>query len=176
MALRASGDGVIQSTAKSYVWISGNSVRPYNDDDLTDIDLLNNGGARILSGDAGGGNRNVMLPVTITGPMYGQAVTVTALDIYYRNANEFGGITAVLLRRQTGTCSTNCYVSILSDFSDYTCPTGTSPSGCTIHWDLTANNVLTADSGILYLTLELPFYDNVNWTEIGGARLTLAHE
>ena len=40
---------------------------------------------------------------------------------------------------------------------------------------LTSNNVLTADSGILYLTLELAFSGSTTWVEIGGVRLTLEH-
>ena len=39
-----------------------------------------------------------------------------------------------------------------------------------------SNNILTADSGILYLTLELAFYSDTAWVEIGGVRLTLEHD
>ena len=38
------------------------------------------------------------------------------------------------------------------------------------------NNVLTADSGILYLTLELAFNSDTSWVEVGGVRLTLEHD
>ena len=50
------------------------------------------------------------------------------------------------------------------------------PTGCTLHYDLTTNNVLTADSGILYLTLELAFSGASTRIDIGGVKLTLRHD
>ena len=81
------------------------------------------------------------------------------------------------MRRQTGVCSGSaCFVDLLADGTDHTCVNDDQPTGCTQHWDITANNVLTADSGILYLTIELAFGGTTGWVEIGGARLTLKHE
>ena len=51
----------------------------------------------------------------------------------------------------------------------------TSRPAASCHYDPTSNNVLTADSGILYLTLELAFSGSTTWVEIGGVRLTLEH-
>jgi hypothetical protein len=45
-----------------------------------------------------------------------------------------------------------------------------------LSYALTSNNALTADSGILYLTLELAFNSSTSWVEIGGVRLTLQHD
>ncbi|MFQ5854544.1 MAG: hypothetical protein ACE5LU_02715 [Anaerolineae bacterium] len=171
VAIRASGSGVIQSTAKSYVWISGNGVRPYHQSDTTIIDMDTMGGAITKPGTGSGNRRNVMLPITVPGPLYGQDVTISALDIYWNcRDSQNMGISAVLLRRQTGVGS---YDTIVHDSTDYTCG---EPDGCTIHHDLTSNNVLTADSGILYLTLELAFLDADSWIQVGGVRLTLEHD
>jgi hypothetical protein len=175
-AIKASGTGIIQSSALSYVWISGNGLRPYHQADSTIIDMDTIGGAKVTRG-ATAGTKNVMLPITLPGPLYGQNVTVTGLDIYFLGATEFDGITSVLLRRQTGMCSaSSCYASILSDTAFYGCDDAVTPSGCTQHWNLAANNVLTSSSGVLYLTIELDFSGAAGWVDIGGARLTLRHE
>lgn len=49
-ALKVAGTGKIQSTANSYVWISGNGVRPYHQADTTIIDMDSVGGAKITRG------------------------------------------------------------------------------------------------------------------------------
>ena len=175
IALLASGSGIIQSTAKSYIWVSGNGVRPYRQSDSTTIDMTNQGGARITQG-ATAGHKNVMLPITITGPLFGQNVRITGLDIYWIGASDLDAITAILMRRQTGVCATSaCYVNILFDTADHVCEVSQSPTGCTLHYDQLSNNVLTADSGIIYLTIELAFSSETSWIDIGGVRLTLSH-
>jgi hypothetical protein len=176
VAIKATGTGIIQSTADSYVWISGNGVRPYHQDDSTIIDMNTIGGARIYRG-AAAGYKNVMLPIVIPGQLYGQDVTVSALDIYWVGDTEFEAITAVLLRRQTGVCETSsCYATILHDTVDHACWEYDNPTGCSLHYNLSSNNVLSSSSGILYLTLELGFSGASAWLDIGGVRLTLAHE
>jgi hypothetical protein len=172
-ALVAEGTGIIQSTAKSYVWVSGNGVRPYHQSDSTIIDMDTTGGAMVTRG-ASAGKKNVMLPITVPGPLYGQDVTISDLDIYWRGNTTFEAITAVLLRRQAGVGS---YASIVHDTgASYGCEYTVEPEGCTIHYDTTSNNVLTANSGILYLTLELSFSSSSAWIQIGGVRLTLEHD
>lgn len=176
VAIRAAGTGVIQSSALSYLWISGSNIRPYRQADSTIIDMDTVGGAIVRRGTVAG-NKNVMLPITITGPLYGQNVKVTGLDLYYRASTEFDGITAVVFRRQKGVCgTTDCYDTILSSGTDLVCDTTVSPNGCSHHYALTANNVITADTGILYLTLEMTFGGASGWVEFGGARLTLEHD
>jgi hypothetical protein len=174
-AIKVQGTGIIQSTASSYLWISGNNLRPYQTTDSTIINMDTVGGAQIKRG-ATVGTKNVMLPITLTAPLYGQNVTVTGLDVYFSGQTGTDGISVVLLRRQTGVCSAaSCYATILYSTSDHFCASASNPTGCTVHYDLTTNNVLTADSGILYLTLELTFSSDTSWIDIGGLRLTLKH-
>ncbi len=169
-------NGPVRVRAQSYVWISGNGVRPYQQADSTIINMNTSGGARITRG-ATAGNKNVMLPITVTGPLFGRNVTITDLDVYWAGETEFEGITAVLLRRQTGvSLSTEQYASLLHDASAHGCLSNANPTGCVIHYDLTANNVLTANSGVLYLTLELYFSSSTARIDIGGVKLTLQHE
>ncbi len=175
VALMAGGSGIIRSTAKSYLWIGGNGVRPYHQNDSTIIDMDTVGGAKIYQG-ATAGNKNVMLPIAIPGPLYGQNVTISGMDIYWVGEGDLDGISAVLMRRQTGVCaSASCYANLLYDTADHVCDYGNFPTGCKLHYDLPSNNVLTADSGILYLTLDLAFSGSTTWVEIGGVRLTLEH-
>ncbi|MCL4263910.1 MAG: hypothetical protein KJ069_11875 [Anaerolineae bacterium] len=176
VAMRAGGTGIIQSEAPTYLWISGNGVRPYHQTDSTIIDMDTIGGALIYRG-AAAGFKNVMLPITLPGTLYGQDVRVTDMDIYWQGNTDFDAITAVLLRRQTGVCSTSaCYASILQDTADHVCDVGNNSTGCVQHYDLTTNNVLTADSGVLYLTLELGFSGASTWIDLGGVRLTLEYD
>ena len=168
-------NGTVRVRNQSSLWISGNGVRPYQQSDSTVINMNTTGGARITRG-AAAGNKNVMLPITVTGPLFGQNVTITGLDVYWAGETEFDAIGAVLLRRQTGVnITTEYYSSILHDTSDYTCISSSNPTGCTLHYDLTTNNVLTDDSGVLYLTLELVFSGQTTKIDIGGVKLTLRH-
>ncbi len=172
-ALKAAGSGVIQSTASSHIWLSGNGVRPYHQSDTTIIDMDSVGGA-VVSRGAATGNKNVMLPITVPGVLYGQDLKVTHLFIYWRGDVIADNITAVILRRQTFVGS---YVNITYQVpTNFTCADEFYPNGCTIHYVLTNNNVLTQDSGILYLTLELSFDSAASWIQIGGVRLVLEHD
>lgn len=169
-------NGAITSTAPTYLWISGNGVRPYHQSDSTTIDMNNTGGATIYRG-ASTGLKNVMLPITIPGTLYGQNVRITDLDLYWVGATQFDVISAVLMRRQTGVCSTSsCYVNILFDSIDHVCEIATDPTGCRLHYDLTSNNVLSSNSGVIYLTIELGFSGPASPIDFGGARLTLEYD
>jgi hypothetical protein len=175
-AIKATGSGIIQSSALSTLWISGSGLRPYHQADSTIIDMDTIGGAKITRG-ATAGTKNVMLPITITSPLYGQNVTVTGLDVYFLGDTASDGITTTILRRQKGMCSTStCFATILSDTTFYGCDDAVTPTGCVHHWDLSANNILSDSSGILYLTFELTFSGAAGWVDIGGVRLTLTHD
>jgi hypothetical protein len=173
-ALYAAGSGIIRSTALSYVWISGNSARKYQNADSTIIDANGVGGATIKQGAAGAGTRYVVLPITVSGPVYGQNVTVSQLELYWRGDTALTAIVNVRLRRQTGP---NGYADIIFDQgpggAGYTCEDGAVPDGCTVHLDLSTNNVLTSNSGILYLVVGLGYTSDTDWVQLGGARLTL---
>ncbi len=173
LILNVDESGSIQSSALSYLWISGNGLRPYHQTDSTVIDLDSIGGAIVTPGETAVA-KYVMLPVTIAGPLYGQNVTISALDIYWVGDTDMDSITDIRFRRQTGVCA-SCYAEILHDDTDHTCYEDTYTTGCTIHYDLTTNNVLSADSGILYLMLQLTPIGDATWLHIGGARLTLEH-
>ena len=62
---------------------------------------------------------------------------------------------------------------VFSDGTDLTCVPG---SQCSKHWDLSQNNVLNDQQGILYLAFELGFPSSTDYVQIGGVRLTLEHD
>jgi hypothetical protein len=173
-AIVASGTGIIRSTAQSSIWISGNDARPYSSTDTTVINLDSIGGAKISPGTTVS-NKNIVLPITIPGPLYGQEVKVVAMDIYFQTAANPDAIAAVLLRRQTGVCET-CYVNIKYEKVNHLCAAAANTTGCTLHYDLDSNNILNSSSGILYLTLELSFESTSSWIDFGGIRLALEHD
>ena len=95
----------------------------------------------------------------------------------WKASADLDGITAILMRRQTGLCaSASCYANILYDTTDYVCDDSNHPTGCVQHFDLTTNNVFTTNSGVIYLTLELAYSGSTAWVEIGGVRLTLEYD
>lgn len=173
-AIVAAGSGIIKSSAQSSIWISGNDARPYGSADTTVINLDSIGGIKIAPGTTVS-NKNIVLPITIPGPLYGQEVKVVDMDIYFQTAANPDAIAAVLLRRQTGVCDT-CFVDIKYEKVNHLCAAATNPTGCTLHYDLTANNILGSSSGILYLTIELSFESTSSWIDLGGVRLVLEHD
>ncbi|OGO35085.1 MAG: hypothetical protein A2W35_11360 [Chloroflexi bacterium RBG_16_57_11] len=166
-------NGVITSTEPTYLWVSGNDVRPFVHSDSTYIDFNSRGGARIFRGDTPGA-KGVVLPITIPGTLYGQNVRLTEIELYWKGDTDLDSIMTIRLRRQTGVCNA-CYAEILVDPTDYICWEDTYPNGCTIQDDLTSNNVLTSNSGILYLTLEIGF-GGTTWIDFDGVRLTLEYD
>jgi len=170
VAIKADGSGIIQSTARSYLWISGNSLQKGNSDDTTRFEFDPYGGYEVYGGADWGVNKTVVLPVTVFGQLYGQNVKVTGLDLYYTYSGDLTAITRVAMRRQNGVGAGN---TIFTHDPDLACGAG---AQCTRHWDLTQNNVLSDQRGILYIALELAFAGPNSYVQIGGVRLTLEHD
>jgi hypothetical protein len=168
-ALFADGSGIIQSTAHSYLWISGNGLQKAVSDDTTRFEYDDYGGYKVYGGSDWGRFKRVVLPVTIPGQLYGQNVTVTGMDLYYTVSGDMTAIDAVILRRQDGV---GAGAGILYDDSSLTCDV----AQCTKHWDLTSNNVLSDERGILHLVLRLAFSGEAPYVQVGGVRLTLKHQ
>ena len=170
VAIRAAGTGVIQSTARSYLWISGNALQKANSADTTVFVYDLYGGYQVQGGSDWIHNKTVLVPVTIPGQLYGQNITVTGLDLYYNTSDDLTGITISAMRRQNGVGAGDL---IFWDGTDYVCPV---PAQCVKHWDLTQNNVLSDERGILYIAFEFGFSSGTSYVNIGGVRLTLEHD
>lgn len=168
VAISAGGTGRIQSTAKSYVWISGNSLMKNLASDTTRWDLQPNGGALIWRGSATG-SKYIYYPVTMPSVLYGQPVKLTKLTVYYRCEDGTKNyITNTGLSKQTDADS---HEWIVSDGTDRTSNSATSYS-----LNLTSNNILSADQGGVGVQLYLHFEDDSYYVQIGGIRLELEHD
>jgi hypothetical protein len=174
LAIEAAGTGIIASTAPTYLWISGSDIRPYTSSDSTVISMDTTGGAKLERGDTAG-TKYAMLPVTIAGTLYGQNVTITAIDIYWVAETEFDGITDLRVRRQSDGVCPSCFVDLLHDGDDHVCDTANNPGGCMLHYDLESNNELNPDSGVIHIGFGLDFSGDSTYVDIGGVRLTLEY-
>ena len=166
-AINAMGTGIIKSSAKSYLWISGNDLRPKNSTDTTQFEMDIYGGVKVRSG-AVVGPKDVMLPVTIPGKLYGQNVKITGVDVYFKSQTDFDGIGRTVMRLQT---APGAGVVMFNDGSDRVCTTG-----CSYHIDITNNNVLSEERGVVYIAFQLFFNSGSSYVDFGGVRLTLEHK
>lgn len=159
--------GPIQSSAKSYLWISGNGLMKNLAADSTRWDLQPNGAARIWRG-AAAGSKVVYFPVTMPGVLYGQAIRVTKVTVYYRCIDGSKGyISGTRLFKQTDADS---YAELVDDSTDRTSNSSTSYTINTA-----GSNQLSSAQGVLGLYLTLAFADDSNYVQIGGIRLEFEH-
>ncbi|MBU0496254.1 MAG: hypothetical protein KKB13_30740 [Chloroflexi bacterium] len=160
--------GAVIKGANSYVFVPGSAFVKNNDTDSTRWDMQVNGAARVYRG-ATAGAKYIFIPITLPGVLYGQAVTVKSITVYYRcenGANNY--ITGTSLTKQTAADS---YASLLGDGTDRTSNTATSYT-----LNLTTNNVLSSSQGVLGLYLTLAFANDAEYIQIGGVRLLLSHQ
>ena len=160
--------GAIVQGADSYLWVPGASlIKNYSSDTTRwDIDWTT---ALIYSGNAGGGNRTVMLPITIPSVLYGVPVTVTEMRVYYKCTNGTNGyITSTALFKGTDADS---HQTLISNATNHT---GTSASYYTLATD-PLYSTLSATQGILSAEFTLTFADNSSAVYLMGIRLTLDH-
>jgi hypothetical protein len=149
------------------VWISGNDLRKKASADTTLFECDLYGGVYVTRGGSGT-TRDVMLPVTLPGQLYGQDVTLTGIDVYFDSETDFDGIGRTVVRRQSGVGSGDLMVA---DDTDRVCE-----SDCSYHLDLTENNVLDDQHGVVYIAFQLFFSGSDTYVHIGGVRLTLEHD
>lgn len=160
-------NGRIESSEKTYLWISGNSLIKNLSGDTTRWDIQLNGAARIWRGATTGG-KSVYYPITIPAVLHGTPVRVTKLTVYYYCADGTKGyIDSTNLRKHT---SASGNVVIITDGTDRTSTTATSYTLA-----LTTNNDLTANQGGLGLFFNLAFANDTDWVQIGAVRLELEY-
>jgi hypothetical protein len=161
-------DGKIASTAKTYVWITGNSLVKNLSGDLTRWDMDSNGSAKIYSGGIAGGSRTVYYPITLPAVLYGQSAKVTGVTVYYRCLDGTKG--RIAGTRMNHFVDADSGETAYADNIDRPSNTATSYA-----LSVTSNNVLTVGQGGLGLWFNLVFTDNVNYVQIGGIRLDLEY-
>ena len=115
----------------------------------------------------------MVLPVTIPGTLYGQDVRLAALDIYWQGATTWTPwwICACGGRPAPAGTATWRYSTTRQITPVTTMITPTAAE----HYDLSANNVLSPDSGIIYLMVASPQRIE-HGDPPGRARLTLEYD
>lgn len=168
VAIKAAGSGVIQSTADSYVFVSGNTLVKNLNTDTTRWDIQPNGAARIWRGATAGG-KSVYFPVSVPAQLYGQPVTVASATVYYVCSNPTNGYIAnTICSKQTDADS----YALLS--ADYVSRQSTVVTNYTLTFS--SNNRLTSDAGALGFYLNLAFANDTDYVQIGGIRFRLSHD
>ena len=168
VAIKATGSGVIQSSAKSYIWVSGTAFEKGSGDDshLT-VSYGNSGKAWFMRSAVG--IEAVNASITIPAVLYGQNVKVTKATVYYQcsSENSFISDTNVTCMSSDGRYSvlgSNNTDYKSTTFSSYDVPTDSS------------FNTLNADYGAVNVNLLLDFANIDDCIVIGGVRLELEHD
>jgi hypothetical protein len=152
--------------ANSYLFIPGTELAKDKSADSTTWDMVY-AAARITRG-ATAGNKYVYFPVTIPAVLYGQAVTVSNITVYYVCETATNYIDTVDVYKMTDADSE---VSIATETADHKSTTATS-----FGVDLNPpDNVLSSTQGFLTVRMYLHLENNTDYIQIAGIRLTLDH-
>jgi len=157
-------DGTFQDKAPSYIFIPGAGIN---------LSTINPGASVLSSGSHGSvfvdrtGNWGVCLPITLPTVLYGQAVKIEQVRIYYwsNDSRNYIGNTSVQLFDSTGQFRELGYnptiqnSSSMSSFYDVNVPYG----------------ALSADNGLVSVCFSVTFGDMYNQITFAGARLKLRH-
>jgi len=164
--IRINNNGSIETRADSFFYVPGAALVKNLSADTTRWDIQASGAARIWRGGAAG-SKYVYYPLTIPTQLYGRAVKVESVTVYYRDSDGTKGyITGTHLRKQNDADS---YTQLISDATDRTSNLATNYTLST-----TEDNILSSSQGLVLL-LELSFADDTNWVQIGGIRIRLGH-
>lgn len=163
---RVNNNGSIETKADSYIFVPGSAFIKNSNADTTRWDIASNGGAILYRG-AAAGTKSVIYPLTLPTQLYGRAVKVESVTVYYKVLNSSNGyITMVYLTKSTDADS---LVDLVADATDRTSTTATSFTLVP-----TANNVLGPNEGLV-LELHFNFADDAAWVLISGVRVQLGH-
>ena len=169
VALKAYGNGVIQSSARSYLWIAGNEAR-VSTDQLDKVDVIYGWSGSSLVRATTAGSYDVMIPISLPTVLYGQNVKVSEVLVYYSVENAGDKIDLTQLRKNTGAGTAD---TVVDDGTDRNSTTA-------IYYALPLSEPISLSDTSGHLSLRLL----VNFTgtgasrdiAIGGVRLTLKHE
>lgn len=153
----------------TYVFVPGHAaiIRETALDD-TRWDLARGGWVSITNPSAPG-IKNIFIPITLPGVLYGHNQRITEIKVDYKCANGANNyITRTHLARQI---DADTFQIIFDNTTDRTSNTASS-------YTITAstNNVLMSGDGIVGLWLELSFFNNTDAITIGGVTVRLIND
>jgi len=161
------------SSAASYVFVPGVDAILL---DTSGVVLTRYARGVVVVDPSSTGEKKVVFSATMPGVLYGQAVRVTGLRVYYRSSSTNSYIEdTYLFRERIGTMDdpgSVAYGLIADEGQTRNSTTGT-------YYDLacsTASCVLSADEGFLTVRLDMSFASVDDSITIGGIRLTLRHD
>ncbi len=169
--IKAGGTGIIQSAAKTYLFVPGANFIKQGSSNSTEW-VIAGSSAKIYRGSTEG-PKTILIPITIPAVLYGQPVRVTQIRVYYKCPEAVDNyITRTRLSKNTDADS---YVDLILTADADQDRTSTTADFYTID-TLTAHNLLSANEGFLTLHLDLQFVEDYELIIIGGVRLTLEHD
>lgn len=164
---RINNDGGIETKADSYLWIPGNAFIKDASSDSTRWDTQINGSVRIYRGDVAG-NKSVFFPVTIPSILYGRAVKIEEVVVFYKTSNSLNAYITDTRMYRFITVSTPSTI-----FADDTDRTSTEDASYTI--PVTVTTILSDTRPGVGLYLNLSFVNDTDYVQIGGIRIRLGH-
>jgi hypothetical protein len=154
-----------RSNADSYLWVPGTAAVLYPSSGCTLYPQWH-GTARLECSTAG--NKDINIPITVPGVLYGQNVQIKSLEVYYDLDNADSYINSTYLRKITGAGS---YDPVINDTTNRT---STSPT----NFSLSPTEVvtLTSSSGALNLNLAIWHDGDLNHdVHVAMIRVRLGH-
>jgi hypothetical protein len=160
--------GAIVRGADSYTFVSGSSLIKNLSADTTTWDILSNGAARIRRG-AAAGEKTVYVPIPLPSILYGQAVTIEHVQLYYRVSNSANAyITRGVMNVQT---TASGWVNVFDDGTNLTSTTDA------IHaYTIAGNNVISNTQGSVVMFFQISFANATDYVDLSGIRLRLGHQ
>jgi hypothetical protein len=170
VALKAAGTGVIQSSARSFLFVPGSNLIKTGSTSTVKW-LLNGSNAQITKG-AGNTEPSISFPITLPAVLYGQKVRVTEIAVYYKcpDANNY-----IKMTNLYKTSDAFAQVDLVPEPQRDIPRKSQTATDYTISTDNAENRLSTAE-GFLTLRLVLKFNSDGPVINIYGVRLTLEHE
>ncbi|MBW7881771.1 MAG: hypothetical protein H3C34_03890 [Caldilineaceae bacterium] len=159
----------IRSNDDSYLFVGGGAGVPWDDqaESALVVDVQSSGTVHLRSRAASTSPRYFYIPINTPAVLYGQAVTVEQLTIYYRVSNASSYIDEISLVQGNGA---NNSTDLLLNQTNLSSTTDTSVSYTP------SDGQLSATDGPLMVRFVLRFNNNTSdRIEIGGVRLRLGH-
>lgn len=160
--------GAVIKGATSYLFVPGSAFVKDTNTDSTRWDIMGSA-ARIWRGSTAG-SKYIYIPITIPAVLYGQAVRVSSIRVYYKcenGTNNYIDETKLFVYDES---DPNLYKELVNDTENRQSNT---PTSYTISTDATYNT-LSVNQGFLTLRLYLNFINDTDYIHFGGVRVTLA--
>jgi len=162
-AIRAAGNGIIQSTAATFVFVAGGQFTLGTESSEPGWGMMVGGGTRFQMR-SGGGERIIYYPIGLPAVLYGQPANTSGLTIYFKTSAN-AKITATTVHKYT---SGSDGILVYSDSFDRTSLTDTS-------YGVFLSTPLAGDEGIINIRLTLSFPSTSEWVQINGLRIGLTY-